>query len=218
MINSEYRASFIETLIEWGATSDRSFPWRENPEPFDVLVAEILLQRTFAEKVAPIFESMMERYPSPHRLASADTDEIEDILRPLGLQRRKATALKNIGEQLIHSESVPDKEHELLELPSVGKYAANAVLCFGYDCPKPIVDANVVRIYNRCFSKSFADDRDTGAWRFAEEMLPDRYYHEYNLALLDLGAEICTSQNPSCQSCPVNGFCDYYDEQMAAGA
>lgn len=200
---------FHEDLTEWGKQSTRNFPWREEPSPYEIIVAEVLLQSTFAEKVSPVYQRLIKDYPDPCSLSRAVESDLRDLLQPLGLQRRKTSWLQAIGERLCEVE-IPTSYEAVIELPGIGEYGANAVLCFGFGERRPIIDTNVIRIYNRMFSLDLKNTEDDHAWEFAEAVLPLVEYEEYNLSLLDLGAEVCTSQNPSCVSCPVNEYCDYY--------
>lgn len=203
---------FQEDLIRWGRSSSRTFPWRKDPSPYEILVAEILLQATFAEKVTPVYEKLLEDNPEPGALSKASESELVSLLRPLGLQQRKASWLISMAEYLA-TEGVPTTFEEISNLDGIGRYGANAVLCFGFGERRPIVDTNVIRIYDRVCSEDFSDTEDPRAWEFAERALPEKRFEEYNLALLDLGAEVCTSQNPACESCPVNGYCAYYESK-----
>jgi A/G-specific adenine glycosylase len=172
------------------------------------LIAEILLQKTAAEKVEPIYEEFISIYPSPAELAEANRDELADIIYSLGFQNQRSKALVSIG-QALRGSGVPDDAERLFELPYVGRYAANATLCFAFDEPRPIVDANVVRVYNRIFATDF-DYRDEAAWQFAEEVLPEADAWEYNLAILDFAAEICAPKTPNCEECFFTDQCSYY--------
>lgn len=201
-------------LLQWGEMNYRDFPWRQTEDPYEILVTEILLQQTLAEKVVPVSKEFFARWNTLEALADADVDQVADVLEPLGLQNRRAKALVKIGERLAHS-NVPRSKEELLELPFVGRYAANATLCFAFDEARPIVDVNVVRIYGRVFDYNWENDQVSQAWEFAEDMLPDDQVQEYNLALLDLGAGICTASDPSCSVCPLSGTCDYFQTENA---
>lgn len=204
------RDAFRERLLDWAADNLRSFPWRDDPSPYEVLVAEILLTQTPAPRVAQIYPGFLEVYPSPTALEAADQDALADLLRPLGFQNRRADALGRIGERLGDKE-IPRDVDALSDLPYVGRYGANATLCFGFGERRPIVDANVVRIYGRVFDADFRGAEDDEAWDFAADMLPDREVETYNLALVDFGAQVCTAKTPACGGCPMNEFCNYYD-------
>jgi A/G-specific adenine glycosylase len=199
---------FRSSLLRWGSDNLRSFPWRETTEPYEVLIAEILLQKTAAEKVECIFEEFISTYPSPVELAEANRGELADTIYSLGFQNQRSKALVSVGQTLQDGE-VPDDIERLLELPYVGRYAANATLCFAFGEPRPIVDANVIRIYNRIFDTDF-DYRDEAAWQFAEEVLPETDTREFNLAILDFAAEICVPKTPNCEECFFTDQCSYY--------
>lgn len=207
----ERRERFRRRLLEWAEDNLRSYPWRaEEASPYEVFVAEVLLQRTFADKVEPVFLEFVNRYPEPSTLADVSEEELADLLEPLGLHNRRARALSRIGQLMVESGGVPADVDELLEWPRVGPYAANATACFGHGRRRPIVDANVARIYARVFDLDADGTRDDGMWAFAEEMLPEEDFEKYNLALLDFGALICTAQSPVCEECPMRQFCGYY--------
>lgn len=203
---------FRTRLIDWSDDHLRSFPWRETSDPYEILVAEILLQKTAAEKVDPIYRKFLGKYPTLEALADADQEELADIIYTLGLQNQRSKALVSIGQKLAET-GVPDDAEELLELPYVGRYAANATLCFAFGEPQPIVDANVVRVYNRVFGRDF-DYRDEEAWELAAEVLPESYAWEFNLAILDFAAAICIPGQPNCEECFFSDRCDYYQSRF----
>jgi DNA (cytosine-5)-methyltransferase 1 len=213
--SSERAESLVEDLLDWGEANRRAFPWRdEDCTPYEVFIAAMLLRRTAADAVEPVYRAFIERYPDLSALSSADREELAELLEPLGLHTERAKALRDITSQLVFS-GIPETEEELLALPHVGRYAANATLCFGYGQRRPIVDANVARIYSRAFDMDVRDEQlheDDHLWDFAESLLPTERHRRYNLALLDLGAGTCTAESPACESCPVNALCEYYTE------
>jgi len=209
---------FVDELIEWGEKNCREFPWREEDRsPYEIFIAAMLLRRTSAEAVDPVYREFLERYPDLNSLSSADKGELADLLQPLGRHNERAKALRDITSQLVFS-GIPDTEEELLDLPHVGPYVANATLCFGYGQRRPIVDANVARIYSRAFDIDVKDEQpheDDHLWDFAESMLPETEYREFNLALLDFGAAICIDQSPDCDTCLMQLYCSYVDGEEA---
>lgn len=200
--------AFQDAVVAWATDGNlRDFPWRTDATPFEVLVAEILLQQTFADKVEPVYEALLEEYPTPAALGAASETAIASIIESLGLHNQRATALVEIGRR-ISDGGVPSTADGLKELSYVGDYAANATLCFGFDKRRPIVDTNVERVYERTFDVSL-DANDPESWAFAESLLPIDHYQAYNLAILDLGAMICTPTGPACGRCPVADYCAY---------
>lgn len=202
---------FRSHLFDWSENNLREFPWRDpDATTYEVLVAEILLQRTPAERVEPIYDEVVGTYPSLADLADADPDDVATILTPLGLQNKRGKALVKIGTQLAER-GIPTAKAELMELPYVNLYVANATLCFGFGERRPIVDANVVRVYERAFGVDLDERaRDDETWAFAEQMLPDGDVRWYNLALLDFSAAICAPRTPDCQACFFTDHCHYY--------
>jgi len=199
---------FRENLSKWSQGQIRSFPWREDASPKEILIAEILLQKTPASRVEPIFLKLWERYPDFESLAAADVDQLASILEPLGLQNRKAKALISIGEVYADAR-LPETEAELMELPFVSRYTANATLCFGFGQRRAIVDGNVVRVYGRAFDTHYTPQEEA-AWEIAEQVLPETGYQRFNLALLDFAAAICVPQTPKCGECFFSENCHYF--------
>lgn len=171
------------------------------------MVAEILLQQTFADKVEPAFEALFDAYPTPASLATASSDSVADVIESLGFQNQRARALVD-NASVIAESGLPETVDALKTLSYVGDYAANATLCFGFGERRPIVDTNVERVYERIFDVVL-DPNDEASWAFAERLLPHDEFATYNLALLDFGALVCTPQNPACPECPVQAHCWY---------
>jgi A/G-specific adenine glycosylase len=207
-MSTEAIEAFRTSLLNWSEDNLRSFSWRETTDPYEVLVAEILLQKTAAEKVEPIYDELLATYPTPKVLAEADRERLAEIIYSLGFQNQRSKALISIGKEIRES-GVPDTADGLLKLSYVGRYAANATLCFAFEQPRPIVDANVVRVYNRVFSEDF-DYRDEEMWSFASEVLPADNAQRYNLAILDFAAMVCQPKVPVCDKCFFTNSCHYY--------
>lgn len=202
---------FRRDLLHWAGDNLRAFPWREpDASLYEVFVAEFFLTQTPAANVASLYPKFLDRFPALNTIETADRDELEDAIEPLGFHRMRSEALTEIASQ--HT-SLPDTEAELLELPRVGPYVANATLCFALDRPRPIVDRNVVRVYDRVFRSEFPDS-EAERRVFAEQMLPEagKKARTYNLALLDFGALICVGVDPRCEPCFASDYCEYYQE------
>lgn len=183
---------FSQDLLEWWERNSREFEWRDTESPYETLIAEFLLRKTQAENVEPIYNKFLNNYPEIRDLAGAEQKEIEDLLKPLGLQETRSKALKEIASQCAMENDIPRKEEDLLELPHIGRYIANATLCFAFGERKPIVDSNVERVLSEIMNidedgQTHQNDR---LWRITESLIPEGKSKEFNLALLDLGAEI----------------------------
>ena len=202
---------FLKNLLSWYENNKRDFPWRRTEDPYEILIAELMLQKTQAASVVKVYGSFLKKYSNIRSLYDAKRDELENELQDLGLFRRRARDLKRIAENLVENNEIPKIKKELLELPGIGNYMANAILCFAFGEKIPIVDANVGRIISRFFKfevKS-APSRDKGLFLFLNELIPDNA-RDFNYALLDFGALICKAQKPSCEECSLKSECSYY--------
>lgn len=209
---------FRTDLLAWAEDNLRSFPWREpDASPYEILLAEIFLKQTRSSTVARILPQVLDQYPDPGSLAEADREDLIDLIHPLGLYNHRSKALMEIGAAVAGT-GIPHTEEELMELPQVGQYVANATMCFGFGQSRPIVDSNVKRVYTRLF-----DDLDTESasdeqmWDLTATVLPEESAERYNLALLDFGAAVCTDTSPRCEECFANSYCDFYAQQEELG-
>ena len=204
---------FSAALVRWYAGARRDFPWRRSPDPYILLVAEVLLKQTTADQAASCLPGLLKAYPSPERLARARVPRLERILQPLGLSRQRASQLKALGAalQALKGRIEPD---ELELLPGVGSYTASAVRCFAFGLPVGVVDTNVTRVLSRAFSiagSRYEARKSPEFWALADALVGTRprRARELNWAILDLADGICSPRKPHCASCPVRDCCDY---------
>jgi len=200
----------------------RSFPWRKTKNPFHILTSEIMLQKTDAQKVLKVFPHFIVKYSSPHALSIAILSILRKDIFLLGIHDR-AKRLKETAKILIDRFNgyVPKEKDKLLTLRGVGDYIANAVLCFAFNKDVPIVDANVIRVIERFFSlksKKVRPRTDKLIWQFAEKLVPKGNAKEYNRAILDFAALVCTAKKPNCLNCPISKKCDYFVTSSATAS
>jgi len=201
---------FRNQIRNWWKDNRRDFPWRRNAEPYNWLIAELMLRRTRATQVAPVYEAFVREFPAPEYLAAADGEVVAALLRPLGLAWRvpafKQLALRIVSE---HGGQVPREREALLALPGVGDYVAEAVRCFGFGHAVAIVDANTVRVAARFFGFEFNPEsrRNKEVRARVGQLLDAIRPAESNLALLDFAASICQPIRPLCECCPVASRC-----------
>lgn len=190
---------FRDKMMDWWSNNKRGFSWRNESDPYKILVAEMLLRETQAENVEHVYEDFISKFSDFNDILMSDLAEVEDILRPLGLNSERAKAFKDIASKLsISGGKIPDDYDSLTDLPDVGKYIANAVLCFGYDKRRPVVDKHVETALEKIFDLN-ADEQihhNDHLWSFVERILPEENYQEFNLALLDLGHYISKGDEP----------------------
>jgi A/G-specific adenine glycosylase len=178
--------AFQEQILSWYDTFKRDLPWRDNPNPYHVLVSEIMLQQTQVDRVIPKYHAFLERFPSLRALAEATAADVIREWQGLGYNRR-ALNLKRLAEVVIreHGGDLPSSPEALQQLPGIGKYTAHAVACFAFGAQVPVVDTNIRRILST-FAGRELSDRET--WELAQEMLPPGRASDWNQALMDYGA------------------------------
>ena len=210
---------FRADLLAWGDLHFRSFPWRTTNDPYRVLMAEVMLHRTQASQVAPVYARFVAQYPDLVAAAQANTADLHNSLYALGL-RWRIELIRSMIEELLRrfDGQVPQQKDDLLSLPGVSDYIASAVRCFAWHLPDAIVDTNTVRIVGRVFELEVKDSsRRNRQFRELLDALVDvRQPERYNYALLDLGALICTKKVPHCERCPVAAHCKYGQTTLAA--
>ena len=201
-------------FVRYGRKHLRNFPWRHaGTEPFHLLVAELLLVQTKADDVAHVWPKLISRYRTPARLARARPETLIRLLRPLGLQRQRARGLVEAARALLDAKGgeMPQTVDQLLALPHVGLYAATAVASFGFHRRVPIVDANVVRVFDRITGVQGNRElrRRGDVWGLAWAILPRTNAHLHNYGLLDFAATICMPRAPRCGACNLCPICTY---------
>ena len=214
-LSSDKLEAIQEGLLHWFETFRREFPWRDTFDPYEIIVAEKLLQQTLARQtVVTVYENLLVLYPRPEQLATANLLDLENLIRPLGLLYR-ARELKAMAQEIVSSYqgAVPRTLEELLSLTGIGQYCARAVLSFAYNEDIAIVDTNVARFLHRLFG---IDDplpanpaRKKKLIELAESLLPSGRSKDFNLAILDLCALICKSGQPLCDQCPISRYCSF---------
>jgi A/G-specific adenine glycosylase len=199
-------------LLSWWAKNKRNFPWRETRDPYKILISEVLLHRTRAEQVVPVYKQFVNKFPTIGDLSAAKLDEISEILKPLGLHWR--TKLLSQAVNLIMKEyggRIPSTKAELELLPGIGPYISSAIMCFAFGYTEPILDTNTVRIIGRVLGVKITDQsrRSKLFQELSESTLDKKNPREFNYALIDLGALACIPKEPLCSICPLNCMCDY---------
>jgi A/G-specific adenine glycosylase len=202
---------FRTDLIEWGRAHGRTFPWRETRDPYKILISEVLLHRTRAEQVVPLYSAVTRDFPRPSDLADAPLQQLQLLLQSAGLRWRVDLLGATARELVSRFEGeIPRSDADLQSLPGVGPYISGAVLCFAFGKPVPILDTNTVRILGRVFGLAVTDgSRRSLRFRTLMAHLVDPDHpREFNYALLDLGALICRAKTPLAGKCPLSRNCD----------
>ena len=204
---------FRTRLLNWGKCNLRDYPWRNASNPYEILIAEFLLQRTDADTVKPVYEKFLVCYPTLGKLATAKLEDIAAILQPLGLFFR-AERLSQTAQIITakYQGKIPSSEAELLKLPGIGKYTARAICSQAFAQSSAVMDTNVARILERFYGLKGerVKSRCKILWQAAETIAPQTKVGLWNLTLLDFGALICTARKPKCLECTVAKQCSWY--------
>lgn len=198
----------VTDLLEWYRVARRDLPWRApGVSAWQILVSEFMLQQTPVSRVLPIWPDWVRRWPTPSATAAASAADVLRAWGKLGYPRR-AKRLHECATVIArdHGDVVPDDVDTLLTLPGVGGYTARAVACFAYRRPVPVVDTNVRRVVARAVHGQ-ADAGAPSAGRDHADvaaLLPgDGSAPEFSVALMELGATVCTARAPRCGLCPL---------------
>ena len=199
-------------VLDWYAAAARDLPWRGGSTPWGVFVSEIMLQQTPVMRVEPVWREWMGRWPSPSHLAAEAPGEAVRAWGRLGYPRRAlrlhaaATAMRDE-----HDGRVPDTEEALRSLPGVGVYTAAAVAAFAFGERTTVVDTNIRRVLARAVSaqQHAAPALTRAEYDLASVLVPhdDEDAATWNVAIMELGALVCTARSPRCGTCPIADLC-----------
>jgi A/G-specific adenine glycosylase len=208
------RQRFRRKLLEWYRRNGRDLPWRRTSDPYHILVSEVMLQQTQVDRVLPKYHEWLEKYPSLQALADAPEEDVSATWRPLGYnirpQRLHAIARESVAR---YGGALPDDEATLRSFKGIGEYTAGAVMSFAFGRRAAILDTNVARVLFRIFvgrgdPKSHAMKKHL--WQVSRTVLPHRHVFDFNQALMDFGATLCTARKPGCLCCPMSSHCRAY--------
>jgi len=200
--------AFQRRLLEWYRRHGRDLPWRRTRDPYAILVSEVMLQQTQVQRVLLYYEKFLHRYPTLEELASADELEVRETWEGLGYYSR-ARNLQRATQQIVeeHEGRFPKQIKELTALPGIGPYTAGAVLSFAFHRDAAILDTNAARVLTRFFALPSEQQTNRLLWQVAHQVTPAGQAHQFNQAIMDLGATICIARAPRCTKCPVRSVC-----------
>ena len=232
-INQTTKRKFQRRLLKWYEKYQRNLPWRKTSDPYRILVSEIMLQQTQVDRVIPKYEEFLDKYPTLEALAEAPLEEVKGTWFPLGYNVRPVR-LHSIAREAMakYGGSLPRTKEELVALKGIGDYTAGAILSFAFGQDAPILDTNVARVLYRVFignrrlrrhpgmvesppgRQGGGDLKSQGVrkklWALSEALIPRGKAYDFNQALMDFGAQVCTARKPLCLLCPMHDFCKSY--------
>ncbi|MBV6717089.1 A/G-specific adenine glycosylase [Paenibacillus chitinolyticus] len=208
---TEQKRFFSANLLAWYLIHRRDLPWRRSRNPYYIWISEVMLQQTRVDTVIPYFHRFVDLFPTVEALAVAPEDEVLKAWEGLGYYSRARNlqqAVREVHER--YGGIVPDTKEDISSLRGVGPYTSGAILSIAYNKPEPAVDGNVMRVLSRYFL--IEDDiakpaARVGMERLARDLIPEGSAGDFNQALMELGAMVCTPRSPQCLTCPVMDHC-----------
>ena len=205
------RQRFRRRLLTWYRSHGRDLPWRQTDDPYHILVSEVMLQQTQVDRVLPKYHEWLAKYPSLAALAEARESEVAETWRPLGYnirpRRLQAIARESVAR---FGGELPSDEETLLSFKGIGAYTSGAIRSFAFGQRAAILDTNVARVLFRVFIakgdlKAHAMRKQL--WTLSETLVPHKHVFDFNQALMDFGATVCSARKPGCGTCPMTKVC-----------
>ena len=197
-------------VVGWFDENGREFPWRETSIPYHILVAEVLLRRTQADRVERYYRELIQWYPTLQDMSEADAGRLSEWFKPLGLTKRADHLIQTANITLKqYGGNVPQTLEQLSALPGIGRYSARAIQCLAFGVPVPMVDEGSGRLMRRllgvaCRGPAYSD---RNLLSLAESLVPADAARAFNLGLLDIAAYYCHAGSPDCAGCPLQALC-----------
>lgn len=204
--------SFQDDLLAWYHHEKRDLPWRESTDPYRVWVSEIMLQQTQVVTVIPYFNRFMEWFPTIEDLANAEEDKLLKAWEGLGYYSRVRN-MQHAAKEMVETFNgkMPQTIEDILSLKGIGPYTGGAIGSIAFSLPEPAIDGNVMRVYSRlfCLSDDIALPKTRKVFdKYVRETMSQTEPGDFNQALMDVGATICTPTKPSCETCPIKHYCE----------
>jgi len=212
MLRGRQLTAFQKSLLGWFRQYKRDLPWRRTKDPYRIWLSEIMLQQTRVAAAIPYYERFLEHFPDVRSLAEAPQDEVLRLWSGLGYYSR-ARNLQHAAQQIAakHDGVFPTTYSDTLALPGIGAYTVAAILSIAFGAKHAVLDGNVARVIAR-IEAIRGDLRKSVRWqslqKFADELLDEKTPGDWNQAMMELGATLCTPKSPQCLLCPVSQFCE----------
>ena len=212
MLKGRELATFRKQLLGWFRQFQRDLPWRRTSDPYRIWLSEIMLQQTRVAAAIPYYERFLQRFPDVHSLATAPQEEVLGLWSGLGYYSR-ARNLQKAAQQIVakYGGRFPERLEDALALPGIGSYTAAAILSIAFAQKYAVLDGNVARVLARIGAVR-GDLRESKRWQELQEtadgLLEPKSPGDWNQAMMELGATLCTPKSPQCLLCPVMKFCE----------
>ena len=201
---------FTTALLQWYENHGRDLPWRHTTDPYPIWLSEVILQQTRIAQGTAYWEQFMKQFPSVESLAAASEDEVLRLWQGLGYYSR-ARNLHAAAKQIVAMGSFPKNHEEIRRLKGVGDYTAAAIASFAFGLPHAAIDGNAYRVLSRYYGITTPINTTAAKKEFtalAQQLLPSDRAADFNQAMMDFGATLCTPTSPQCSECPLAEGCD----------
>lgn len=210
-------ADFQVDFLSWYQQEKRNLPWRYDQDPYRIWISEIMLQQTRVDTVIDYFYRFMEEFPTIQELANAPEDKLLKVWEGLGYYSR-ARNLQTAAKQIMteFNGEFPTTVEAIRSLKGIGPYTTGAISSIAFKIPEPAIDGNVMRVVSRLFCIEADVAKASSRKVFDEAMrkiISQDQPGDFNQALMDLGSSICTPTSPQCESCPIQNYCQAYQEK-----
>lgn len=202
---------FIRNLLHWYDTNQRDLPWRKTKSFYNIWVCEIIFQQTRINQGLEYYYRFLEKFPDVKTLATASEQEVLALWQGLGYYSRARNIHYSAKEIVLRNRGkFPENYDEIIKLKGIGKYTAAAIASICYDEKVPAIDGNALRVYARLFN-DYRDISEMATFNAFFNLIQPQLQNidagNYNQAIMELGAMICTPKNPKCEDCPIATYC-----------
>ncbi|MDR9404427.1 MAG: A/G-specific adenine glycosylase [Halothece sp. Uz-M2-17] len=204
------------SLRQWYQTQGRDLPWRKTNDPYQIWVSEIMLQQTQVKTVIPYYQRWLETFPDISTLAEKSQQTVLKQWEGLGYYAR-ARNLHRAAQVIVNDYNgvFPNQLPDVLSLPGIGRTTAGGILSAAFNQPLSILDGNVKRVLARLIALEIPPNKAINQlWDLSDQLLDQNHPRDYNQALMDLGATLCTPKQPSCLLCPWRNYCQAFQHNL----
>jgi len=201
-----------EKILDWYKENKRDYPWRKSRSLFQILITEILLQKTIALNVKNIYNDFFTKYKDFSTINNADITKLQSDIKGLGLSNKRARILKELSHMIItdYEGKIPHDPEILRKINGIAEYVSNAFVCFGLNHRTFFFDVNIKRFIQRVFKSQDVKIKTVIIYSDLDKLLPKTDFKNMYWAILDFGNKICSKNNPKCELCPISDKCLYF--------
>jgi len=200
-----------EKILDWYKENNRDFPWRTSKSLYQILITEILLQKTIALNVSNIYSDFFTKYKDFNTIYIADITNIQSDIEGLGLSNKRAKILKDLSKLVVedYNGKIPQDPEVLKKINGIADYVSNAFACFGLNHRTFFIDVNIKRFIQRVFKPQETKVKSESVYTELDKLLPKSDFKYLYWAILDFGFKICSKNKPKCEKCPISENCLY---------